>query len=266
MMEAQKGDHKATLDRINIRVKDRVGWIKLDHPPVNVLTTAMMRVISTTVCELDTNPDVALIAVSAEGNRAFSAGADVGEHTEELEIDHHDAMFAMIETLRGNGKPRVAVVPAGCYGGGNELAFACDLVIASRKAKFAVPEVKLGVVNAIGARLMMAHAGPANAIHLALSGDSITAEDAHRMGLVVKLFDAENFAENSEAYLAGLATRSAAALLVGREILQQSVGLPTGEAIAFLRHKVAERAMQIKDYAEGMAAFREKRLPVWSDR
>ncbi len=253
-------------DRIHVRVANRVGWILLDHPPVNVLTTAMMRAIAAAVDELNADPRVTIIAVSAEGTRAFSAGADVGEHTEDLEIDHHDAMFAMIEALRGGGKPRIAVIPAACYGGGNELVFACDLVIASQKAKFGIPEVKLGVVNAIGARLMMAHTGPASAIWLALSGDTISAEEAHRIGLVVKLFEEVNFREASTAYLEELAARSGAALLVGREMLQQSAGLPTREAIAFLREAVVNRAMQTADYAEGMAAFREKRPPKWSDR
>lgn len=264
-METETGSIAAEA-HVRTRIAARVGWILLDHPPVNVLTTAMMRDITAAVRAMDADPRVTLLVISAQGDRAFSAGADVGEHTEALEIDHHDAMFAMIEALRGDGKPRIALVPAACYGGGNELAFACDLVVASSKAKFGIPEIKLGVVNAIGARLMMAHSGPAHALQLALSGETISAGEAHRIGLVAKLFDADGFREASAAYIEELASRSGAALRVGREILQASACLPTREAVTYLRHQVAERAMQTDDYAEGMAAFREKRAPVWTDR
>jgi enoyl-CoA hydratase len=251
---------------VTIERDGRIGWITIDNPPLNVLSTATLVGLREAVVELDTDPSIAVIAIRSVGDRAFSAGADVGDHKPGFEEDHHAAMFDLIATLRSvDAKPRICIVKGICYGGGIELSFSCDVVLARDDARFAMPEIKLGIVNIIGARAMMFHAAPAHALELALTGRIVDAEEAFRIGLISRKLRADEFEAAVTGYLNEMASRSSAALRVGRRLMLEGMDLSTGKAIEHLRAGVAETAMRTRDYAEGMAAFRDKRDPQWVD-
>jgi enoyl-CoA hydratase/carnithine racemase len=149
---------------IDVESRHGVGWIVMSRPPLNVVTAGMAREMRAAVEQLDADTSSSVIVITAHGDRAFAAGADVEEHRLELIRELNDELFALADTLRkADGKPRIAVVKGICSGGANEIAFACDIVVARSDTRFALPEINIGAVNNFGALLMSS--GPSCASH-----------------------------------------------------------------------------------------------------
>jgi enoyl-CoA hydratase/carnithine racemase len=250
---------------VEIKIENRVGWVVLNRPPLNVMNTQMLNELRGAVEDLDRDERVAVIALRSSGEKAFSAGADVGDHTPEVEAEHFDAMYDLITKLQVNdAKPRVAVVHGFCFGGGIELAFSCDWVIARSDAKFAMPEVGLGIVNALGATALLRFISHANAMELALSGRRIGADEAYRMGMIAHLLGEDEFETKAVELVERTAQRSRVALQNGRRAIHECLDQKRSDRLETLRSDIDARSTE--DYREGMQAYLEKRQPVWRDR
>jgi len=143
------------LHNINFRIDDRVARITLARPPLNVLNIAMMREIGQALNECEQRRDLAAIVFdAAEGSRAFSAGVAVEEHMAETVFKMLDTFHAIFRSLAQISKPVVAIVDGPALGGGCEVIAACDIVIASERARFGQPEIKLGVFPPVAAILL----------------------------------------------------------------------------------------------------------------
>jgi enoyl-CoA hydratase/carnithine racemase len=244
-----------------------VGWIVLDHPPLNVVTTSMARDIRLAVEHLDADPDCGIMVLTAAGERAFAAGADVGEHTHEKVRELNDELFALARALiRADGKPRIAAVKGICSGGADEIAFACDLVVAREDTRFALPEICIGAVGALGALMMARFVSPGKAMELALGGEWIGAEEASAFGLVTQVLPSDGFEAALERYLQRYAQKSSAAMRLGRRHLRRLLEPSLEAALTDLSDRLMDESIAIEDYAEGVAAFLEKRRPVWRHR
>jgi enoyl-CoA hydratase/carnithine racemase len=225
----------------------------------------MLNEIREAVEDLDRDDHVPVIGLRSSGEKAFSAGADVGDHTPEVEAEHFDAMYDLITKLQVNdAKPRVAVVHGYCFGGGIELAFSCDWVIARSDAQFAMPEVGLGIVNALGATALSRFTSRANLLELALSGRRIGADEAYRMGMIAYLLGEDDFEKKAVELVERTAQRSRVALQNGRRAIYDCLEQERFDRLEKLRSDVDARSTE--DYREGMQAFLEKRQPVWRDR
>lgn len=248
------------------RIEGRVCWITIDCPPLNIMSTKIFRDLESALKQADAEPHVAVVVLQGAGDRAFSSGANIGDHTPEAEEEHHAALFDLMARLaHKDAKPRIAAVQGYCYGGGIEVAFGCDIVVACENARFSMPEIGLGIFAGIGARMLMKHIVPARAFELAASGEKIDARRAYELGMVGRLLPQEGFANALADYVSTFANHSASALSIGRAMFQESAGLGEIEAIEFLRHELAGRGMKTADYREGMASYLEKRKPRWSD-
>jgi enoyl-CoA hydratase/carnithine racemase len=250
------------------RVAAGVGYIILDRPPLNIITTTMARQVAEYVQSYDNDNDVRLIAVTAAGNSAFAAGSDIGEHSPGSVNDHATAIVEMVRAIvETQGKPRVAVVNGICVGGGCEVAFACDLVVASDRSRFAIPEIKLGVMGVLSAYLVARRSTASAGLRLAMRGDWIDAQQASDIGLIDAIFTAEEFDQSVDEYLAALAAKSGPALAVGRKIFWSALAAasPREALDQILRDSITE-ATATQDYAEGISAFLEHRAPRWSHR
>jgi enoyl-CoA hydratase/carnithine racemase len=239
----------------------------LDHPPLNVITTAMTHEMRRAVEQLDADAETRVIVITAAGDRAFAAGADVGEHTAELVRELNDELFGLARCLlQADGKPRIAAVKGICSGGANEVAFACDFVVARDDARFALPEIGIGAVGALGALMMARFMSPGKALELGLSGNWLGAREAREFGLVVEVLPSDGFDEALTRYLGRFTTKSIAAMRLGRRQLRTLLEPSIEAMLSELSRSLMEESIALEDYQEGVNAFLEKRKPVWRHR
>src|SRR5688500_16651633 len=170
---------------IKFGIEDRVARVTLARPPVNIFNIAMMREINDALNRCSQQRElVAVVFDAAPDCRAFSAGVAVEEHGEELIFQMLDTFHAIFRTLEQIARPAIAVVDGAALGGGCELVMASDMAIASDRARFGQPEIKLGVYPPVAAVLLPHVIGDKRARELILTGELIDAAEAARLGLV----------------------------------------------------------------------------------
>jgi enoyl-CoA hydratase len=250
---------------LKMEVAEAVATVTIARPQaMNALNTGFFREMDGLVAEIAGRTDIKVVIITGEG-KAFAAGADIAEMVSKTQDDARafskvgQRTFRSLELLE---KPVIAAVNGFALGGGCELALACDVRIASTKAKFGQPEVNLGLIPGYAATQRLPRLiGLGNALFLLLSGEMIGAEDALRMGLVQKVVEPE-------------------ALLPTAVDLAKTIAAKGPRAVRLVKHVV--RAGILKDFesgcalesaefgslfenegAEGMRAFLEKRKPEW---
>ncbi len=250
---------------IELKIDDRVGRIGFARPPLNIFNIAMMREIGDAINECLARRDLVAIVFEATAEaRAFSAGVAVEEHAPETIYQMLESFHNIFRLLDQGAKPTIAVVDGAALGGGCELVAACDIVIASRRAKFGQPEIKLGVFPPVAAILLPRIIGEKRARELILTGELINAEEALRLGLVSYLVESVDLQGKATEILSKLRDLSAPALEATRRALDL-----THDFDALLQ-KVEDlylnELMKTEDAQEGISAFMEKRKPVWRNK
>jgi len=252
---------------ILIQKRGGIAWLTLNKPPLNVLDIAMMREINSALAGLADDPSLKLLVFdTAEGSKAFSAGVDVSEHTadkveEIIEVFHR--IFRLLDALE---VPTLAVVGGAALGGGCELALACDLIIASDKASFGQPEIQVGVLAPVAAVLLPEVIGPKKALELLLTGDRIRAADAQRLGLVNRVVPPGEFSAAATELVDKLASLSGAVLRLTKRATRLAHKGSFADSLSAVEKLYLGPLMDTHDAHEGLAAFTEKRAPVWKDR
>jgi cyclohexa-1,5-dienecarbonyl-CoA hydratase len=256
-----------SYQNIQLSIKDRVGRIIFTRAPVNVFNIAMMREINAAIAECVLQRDmVAIVFEAGSEMRAFSAGVAIEEHVEETIYQMLDTFHAIFRALEQAGKPVIAVVDGAALGGGCELVAACDIVIASERARFGQPEIKLGVFPPVAAVLLPRIIGDKRARELMLTGDLIDATEAARLGLVSYLVPSQQLAQKTEEILAKLRELSAPALEATRRAIDSAHGLAFEDALSKVENLYLNELMKTEDAREGINAFMEKRKPAWRNR
>ena len=258
---------KDGYQHIRFRVEGRVGRVTFARPPLNIFDIALMREVGAVLDACASQHDmVAVLFEAAEGSRAFSAGVSVEEHAPETVYQMLETFHEIFRTLEMNAKPAVAVVDGPALGGGCELVAACDIVIASTRARFGQPEIKLGVFPPVAAVLLPRAVGEKRARELILTGELLGAEEAARLGLVNHVVAPEQLGQKTEEVLGRLRELSAPALEATRRALDAARGLPFADALARVEDLYLNELMKTEDAHEGVRAFTEKRKPVWKNR
>jgi len=254
----------ATASSVRYTREGGVGRLVLDRPPVNVLNLAAMEALQSAITEAAADTRLKVLAVSGAG-RAFSAGVDVADHT----ADRVGRMLALfhgaVRQLMALEVPVVALVHGAALGGGCELALACDMVLARDDLKLGQPEIQLAVFPPVAAALLPQLIGRQRALDLILTGRTIGAAEALRMGLVSRVLSTADFEAGTDAALAELASRSGPALRLAKRAVLESTDLPFGPGLQRAEDLYLNELMQLADVHEGLAAFMEKRAPVWED-
>src|ERR671919_717349 len=168
---------------IRFQINDRVARITFARPPLNVFNIDMMREITAALVESAQREIVAVVLCADRDCRAFSAGVAIEEHVQDTIYQMLDSFHAIIRQLEQIAKPVIAIVDGAALGGGCELVAACDIVIASERSRFGVPEIKLGVFPPVAAVLLPLVIGEKRARELILTGEIIDAMEASRLGL-----------------------------------------------------------------------------------
>ena len=185
---------------ISLDVKGGVARLVLKRPPVNVLNIEMMKEMNLALEHVQKTPGLRALVLSAEG-KFFSASVDVAEHTHDKVHEMISVFHGIFENLNRLTMPTVAFVQGPALGGGCEVALYCDIVLASEKAKFGQPEIKVGVFPPIAAFLLPNDIPLKFAAEILLTGDTYTAADLKAMGGVNRVFPEASFGADCEAFL-----------------------------------------------------------------
>lgn len=256
-----------TFKHILSQIDDRVARITFAHPPLNVFNIEMMREINLALSEcISCREVVAIVFDATPESRAFSAGVAVEEHVEETIYQMLESFHSIFRTLEQLAKPTIAVVDGAALGGGCELVAGCDIVIASERARFGQPEIKLGVFPPVACVLLPLIIGDKRARELILTGELIGAQEAARLGLVNHLVPAEQLQQKTSEILAKFRELSGPSLESTRRAIGLGRGRSIDEALAEVEDLYLHELMKSEDAAEGVTAFIEKRKPVWRNR
>ena len=250
---------------IRLEREGGVATLTLAKPPLNVLDIAMMEEMNRALSELEGDTALRMVVMRAEG-KAFSAGVDISDHTADKVGDMIRAFHGIFHRMHLIHAPIVAVVDGAALGGGCEVVLFSDMVIASERSKFGQPEIQVGVFPPVAAIALPYLTGRQKALELVLTGAVIKAEEAHRVGIVNQVFPVEGFDEAVDGYLAQLAGLSAPVLQLTKRALLESAGKPFTDAIRVVEDIYLGELMGTEDANEGLAAFMDKRKPVWKDR
>jgi enoyl-CoA hydratase len=259
---------------VTLRVEKRgaVGWIVFDQPARrNAINGEMWRGIAPAMKRFDGDAEVRCVAFRGAGTEAFSAGADISEFegkrsSEESVGQYDDLLDQVLHAIQGSLKPSVAMIYGYCFGGGVEVALACDLRYCAASAQFAVPAAKLGLAyNVEGHKRLLETVGHARAREIMFLGRRYPAHEALAMGLVHRVLpdaELETFTEKAISDLCANAPLSIANTKTILEEYAKSAGTPDA---ARMRAAI-ERCARSEDYREGRRAFMEKRKPQFKGK
>jgi len=250
---------------VKLDISDQVARITFDRPKHNVFDIHMIETFNDALSGLAENQDIKCVAIFGAGP-SWCAGVDVGDHKPDIVdkmIATFNRSFEIIETIE---VPLIAAVHGACVGGGMEYAIACDQIIASQKAAFGQPEVRLGFLPPYAAIRLPQLVGPAKAIEVCTSGRIYAATDAQSMGFVSQVAAVDAFEETVEKCLNDLKASSPLILRLNKLAVKQHYQMPFGQALSSVGDMFLNILMKTEDTAEGIASFYEKRKPRWKNR
>lgn len=257
----------SNYETIQVVVADRVAYIIFNKPPLNIFTIGMMKEINDALNRLmKINYICTVVFAATPSSKAFSAGVAIEDHKQETVYQMIENFHNIFRLLNSFSKPTIAVVNGPALGGGCELAAFCDVVIASEKAKFGQPEIRLGVFPPMASVVLPRVIGIRKATELILTGESVDAIDAQSMGLVNFVVTEEQLEERTLEVISYFRESSASVLEVTRRAIFTGFFPNFEEVLAKVEEQYLLQLMSLKDPHEGLKAFMEKRRPIWTHR
>jgi cyclohexa-1,5-dienecarbonyl-CoA hydratase len=250
---------------VSYTVRDDVGYLKLQSPPLNVLTGAMMGEISGVLERASADEGLKAIAITAEG-KAFSAGADVGEHRPEEAGAMIEAFSEMFRRFGELQVPVVMAVDGAALGAGFELVLMADVLIASERARFGQPEIRLGFFAPLGVAWLPRIVGPARAMEITCSGRAYDAQTARDWGVVSRVVASEELEATLEGVLDDFRHASPLVMRMNVRMVRRFGAHSFEEDRKEAERVFLEELMKTQDVQEGIASFFEKRKPEWKNR
>lgn len=245
-----------------------VARVHLNRPKaLNAISASMDEALAQAWAEINADPDIWVAVLSAEGERAFCVGADVGGGTDRAgRMALGGGLTGIAGPLVTLRKPLIAAVQGYCLGGGFELAMCADLIVAAETAQFGLPETKVGIIGECGVVHRAIRQLPHRiAMALILTGERMPAQDAERYGLVNQVVPAADLAAAADAWAAKISAASPLAVQAAKHAVLARAADPLEVALA-TRFEPIEAYANSEDVHEGRRAFAEKRKPVWTGR
>ncbi|MGP8069086.1 MAG: enoyl-CoA hydratase-related protein [Candidatus Bathyarchaeia archaeon] len=250
-----------------VKKEGAIGIVQLNRPKVlNALNFEIMSELVSGLEELDRDAAVNVIILTG-GERAFAAGADLAEMSQTTPVDLLlGRRFELWDRIRKISKPIIAAVSGYCLGGGNELAMNCDIVIASESASFGQPEVNVGIIpGAGGTQRLPRVVGKYKAMEMILTGKSISADEAYRIGLVNHVVPPESLMEEAKKIATDIASKPPISIRSAKEAILKAQDTTLEVGLEFER-KAFYMLFATEDGKEGMKAFLEKRKPTFKGK
>ncbi len=253
------------LDNVLYEKKGAIAYVTLNRPKVlNALNTPTWKDLATAFREARDDVEVRGVILAGAGDRAFIAGADIGELAHLGAFDAQESSRfgqGVLDLIENLGKPVIAAINGFALGGGCETALACTIRLATPAARFGQPEVKLGLLPGGGGTQRLPRlVGKGRALQLILSGEAIDAQEAHRIGLVNEIVPAGDLVARAEAILVQIAGNAPIAVKLALEVVNKGLETSQGEACA-LEAAYFGLCASTEDKREGTAAFLAKRVP-----
>jgi enoyl-CoA hydratase len=239
-----------------------VAVVLLNRPKqLNALSDGLMDELVSTLRELDEDGEIGCVVLGGS-ERAFAAGADIGELAKASAMEMYDARrVERWDVIRGLRTPLVAAVSGFCLGGGCELAMSCDLIVASETARFGQPETGLGILPGAGGTQRLTRAvGKAVAMDMILSGRMLTAREALAAGLVARVVEREAWLDEAKRAAREIASKGPVANRLAKEAVDRAFEGPLQLGLEYER-RLLYLAFASEDAREGLTAFAEKRKP-----
>ena len=250
---------------IKVRIEGGVARITLNRPEHNLLNEPMLRELADSIDQIGQKDSVKLILLDS-ACKVFCGGIEVGEYTSQRVFQMLDAFHSAFAGILEIAKPVVCVVNGPAIGGGAELAAFGDMVIATPKARFAQPEISIGVFPPLASTVLPYLVGPKKALELVLTGEPVSAERALEMGLVNRLV-AEADLEKAVNELVGRITgHSGPVLTMAKKAILSGMGLSLKDGLKQSMNIFLNELYRLEDSQEGLHALVEKRKPNWKNR
>ncbi len=250
---------------IQFNIVNDVARITLNHADKNVLTWGLMAELAEAIESLNGRGDVKAILLDSS-QKAFSYGISLEDSRPDRVFQTLEAFNRVFIALGEVSKPLIIVVNGPAIGAGSELVAFGDMVIATPNAKFAQPEVTLGIFPPFAAVMLPQLIGPKKTYELILTGRSLSAEEAYHLGFVNRVVPEADLQKAVDEILARVAQFSGPVLEVTKTVIAGSMGLPLQEAMKRSHDIYLNQLMALEDVQEGLRAVLERRKPVWKNK
>ena len=254
---------------VSVTTEDRITVVTLDRPQaMNALSGAFADELSRVFTDLADDPDVWVVVLAAEGEKAFCVGADLKERAGFTLDDFYKnraQVRRVFASVRNLPQPVIASVFGFALGGGFELALSCDLIVAAEDAIFGLPETRVGLIPAGGGtQLLTRKVGVARAKDMIFRGRRIDVTEAKELGLVAEVAPRERLGEVTMEVARDICRSSPVAVRSAKAAIDAALGVPIESGIDF-EHQAWEHTIASRDRAEGIDAFTNKREPQWKN-
>jgi cyclohexa-1,5-dienecarbonyl-CoA hydratase len=250
---------------IKFEIIKEVAHITLNHPDKNVLTVGLMAEMADAIESLNGRGDIKAILLDSS-QKAFSYGISLEDSRPERVFQTLDAFNRVFQALGEVSKPVIIVVNGPAIGAGSELVAFGDMVIATPNARFAQPEVTLGIFPPFAAVMLPALIGPKKTYELILTGRALSAEEAHHLGFVNRVVPEADLEKTVAEVLDRIGQFSGPVLEMTKKVISSSLGLPLAEAMKKSHDIYLNQLMALEDVQEGLRAVLERRKPVWKNK
>lgn len=250
------------MNRIALDIHGPVARISLTHPPLNVIDFQMMDELLAALQQLEQRREISVVIIRG-GERAFSAGVDVAVHTPELVQTMLQKFHGVILALTKFQKITIAEVRGACLGGGAELAMVCDMCFTTPDAKWGFPEISLGCYPPVACTALAALVGQKRAADLIFTGRTFSGEEAAAWGLANESHPESELQQAIQRTVDHLLKLSPTALAVAKKAFYAWDSMHLDKGLARAEKIYLEELMRTEDVKEGIAAWMEKRKPIW---
>ena len=251
---------------IVFETKESKTFLTINRPPLNILNISVMEEINEVLNSIVGNKEIKVLVISSSGEKAFSAGVDVADHTEDKVEKMLQVFHDIFRNLSKLDQVTVAALKGLTLGGGCEIALFCDLIIAADNLKIGQPEIKLSVLPPVALLIMPRLVGLKKASELLLTGKTIDAAEAEKIGLVNKVVPLASFDSELESFTQPFTELSLVGLKYSKKGIRLGLETTFLEGLERIEKTYLEELMASEDAHEGLKAFMEKRKPLWKNR